>query len=230
LSGFKIKSRRRKGAISENRFFGLGSSGLKIATRYVPGDEHINWRFLGDKSKVEMFKDTLLKSTGRFTVRIPVDKDSEKEKVLQAALTNKIVLGTGCWLWGDSFIKSSYADNLREGLFDTKLDEIVEVDEDFYHASWEGSKEELESLKGKEDVFNNFPNTTICIYKMEHLVRGLVNLFGILELTTTLGTYSPNCKLEPLDQDCIVVIASSTKNEIVRMTGEEYQKYKSQIR
>ena len=133
-------------------------------------------------------------------------------------LTNKIILGTCAWLWGDKFLQSKHATYLRNSLKKVAIEEVIEMNTNEKHLTLSDMPE--------EDALNNQPHHSVLIGKLGNKVVGLVNLFGSYESLTVVGDYDEKFK-DWLAETGVIIISKSTANEVIEMTWEEYEKFKS---
>jgi len=154
-----------------------------------------------------------------FQLIFPIDVDDEHIKEAQVRLVDKILLGSGQWLWGERFSRSAYAteprDILQNGI---DYDKVLDVPSDEKHVA-------LKDDVGKEaDAFDNTPHTTISIFEGEGHLWGLVNMLGGFESLVLLGKLDPSIDLG-INRG-VVVIAKSTENAVLKMSWDEYEQYK----
>ena len=159
---------------------------------------------------------------------IPADNDTEKDTILLASLVSKIIMGTCCWLWGEEFARSSYGDSLRKSMWENRMEHILELEPSDHHVTLMLEESEKEGdIENKEiDAFNNYPDNTIYIFIHGDVVFGLVNLFGEFESVLRIGKVNPEINFGA-DQKGTVVIASTTKNQVLAMALGEYERFKS---
>ena len=78
---------------------------------------------------------------------------------VKARLADKILLGTGHWLWGESFSRSVYSKMLRDHLNNgIDIDELIELLPDEKYIAMLEDKKEVDAL-------DNSPHTTIGIFE-----------------------------------------------------------------
>jgi len=99
-----------------------------------------------------------------------------------------------------------------------KVDEILKMDSSEKHL-------ELSEDPGK-DALDNQPHHSVLIGKLENIVVGLVNLFGSYESMTVIGSYNDKFR-NWIGDSGVVVISKTTTNEVLKMTWEEYESFKS---
>jgi hypothetical protein len=148
----------------------------------------------------------------------PEAEDSEEDEVSLVSLACKIVLGTCVWLWGDDFSNTKHASNLRNIMRNVKVEKILKINSSEKHL-------ELPDQLGK-DALDNKPHHSILIGKLENIVVGLVNLFGSFESMTTIGSYDDKFR-NWIGDSGVVVISKTITNEVLKMTWEEYESFKS---
>lgn len=150
---------------------------------------------------------------------MPVIEDGERDKEAQAHLVHKILLGTGHWLWGERFSRSAYSTRIRDLLWNrVDFDEIIDIPSDEKHLT-------LKDDLGKEvDALDNTPHATITICEYDGDLWGLVNILGGFESLVHFGKLDPSIDLG-INRG-IVVIAKSTENEVLKMSWDEYERYK----
>lgn len=213
--GFKIKSRRKRGLIPLQKEVGLAfASPMKMFY-----DPEKNERMMLMLSPPLLPLPEKFWEQKSFVALTPTSafKDNENDTIALLSLINKIVLGTCAWLWGEKFSQSKSAMDLRNQMWNFKLDDVLEMKSSEKHL-------ELPS-KPSEDALDNKPHHSILIGKLEHLIVGLVNLFGSFESLTVIGDTNDDFN-KWLNCEGIVVISKTTKNEVLKMTWEEYKKYK----
>jgi hypothetical protein len=103
---------------------------------------------------------------------------------------------------------------------DVKVDKIVKMDSSEKHL-------ELSDDPGK-DALDNQPHHSVLIGKLKNIVVGLVNLFGSFESMTTIGSYDDKFR-NWIGDSGVVVISKTTTNEVLKMTWEEYESFKSHV-
>lgn len=154
---------------------------------------------------------------------MPVSVDDERANQAQIRLSDKILLGTGQWLWGERFSRSTYSTELRDHLQNgIDYDKVLDIPEDEKHLA-------LKDDDGKEvDALDNTPHTTISIFEGEGHLWGLVNILGGYESLVLLGKLDPSIDLG-INRG-VVVIAKSTENAVLKMSWDEYERYKDAVR
>lgn len=213
-SGFNLKTRRKRDYVPLQKSVGL--AGRSPVKRYYNSITHqTELQFLTPPSKELL---ALMREKGTFYMLAPAEEDSEKDEIPLVSLASKIVLGTCVWLWGDDFSNTKHASNLRNNMKDVKVDKILKMDSSQKHL-------ELSDDPGK-DALDNQPHHSILIGKLENIVVGLVNLFGSYESMTVLGDYDDKFR-NWIGDSGIVVISTTTTNEVLKMTWEEYEVFKS---
>lgn len=224
-NGFKIRTRRKMDYIPLHRgigfshqvpvkmLYGIEENALCLDFRGVPQD---NMTIKGLKSQF---------SHGRAI--IPIDYDTEEDTVSLASLANKIILGACCWLWGEKFARSCSGESLRKGMWENKIEDIQELMPIDHHAAPILEKNEIDVDIGKTEVntFDNTPHNTIYIFSHDKALFGLVNLFGGFESLIRIGEADSAVKLSFIRGD-MVIIASTTKNQVFKMTLDKYMKLK----
>ena len=153
-----------------------------------------------------------------FITPIEENENTPEEANALLCLTNKIVLGTCAWLWGDEFLKSNHANYLRNRLKKVDEHEVLEMKSDEKHLIVQDIPE--------EDALNNQPHHSVLIGKLGNQVVGLINLFGRFESLTLIGNYDDKFK-NWLGENGIVIISKSTANEVVKLTWDEYEKFRT---
>jgi hypothetical protein len=226
MQGYRICGRRK----IESRPF-LKSSGL-AAGRLVKfyhnsGDQHLSLVFYGKPSGMTDEESAqLIKNCN--VARMIFEKDTDEEGLAFISLVNKIFLGMGFLLWGVSFAQSNFGEHLRKNVWSIKKDDIQDIDESDHHAIWRITDDE--DLQYSEDMqidaLDNTPDTTICFSKSENIYFGLVNILGKLESSIRLGNIDRPDLFDDYDKG-VVIIASSIKNQMEKMTLKEYEKYKA---
>ena len=216
-SGFNVKTRRKRGYVPlQKSVFLAGRSPVKIY--YNSKARKRGLYFLSPPSE-ELTK--LIHEKGTFYMLGPPDfgaQDSEKDETSLVSLASKIILGTCVWLWGDDFSNTNHASNLRNRMRKVKVDKILKMDSSEKHL-------ELPDEPGK-DALDNKPHHSVLIGKLENIVVGLVNLFGSFESMTSIGDYDDKFR-NWIGDSGIVVISKTTKNEVLKMTYEDYESFKS---
>ena len=224
-NGFKIRTRRRMDYIPLHR--GIGFSHRVPVKMYYGVKENafcLDLRGIPqDNMTIEGFKKQL--SHGQAI--IPVDYDTAEDTISLTSLANKIILGTCCWLWGEKFARSCYGEFLRKGMWENKMEDIQELKPTDHHATLVFEENEIDVDIGETeiDAFDNNPHNTMYIFSHNKALLGLVNLFGGLESLMRIGEVDSAIKLN-INQGGMVVIASTTKNQVFKMTLDEYMKLK----
>jgi hypothetical protein len=216
ISGERIKRRRKEDYIA------LKGSGLAYKNLLAKLLYDVKRRIRvikvmpqsGDLTTEEQFA-----QQKNFQIILPVDVDDEHVKEAQVRLVDKILLGSGQWLWGERFSRSAYAtelrDRLQKGIGHHK---VLDVPSDEKHLA-------LKDDVGKEvDALDNTPHATISIFKDEGHLWGLVNMLGGFESLVLLGKLDPSIDLG-INRG-VVVIAKSTENAVLKMSWDEYEQYK----
>ena len=215
-SGFNLKTRRKRDYIPLQKSVGLaGRAAVKMYYNSKTHEKELH--FLSPPNE-ELI--ALMREKGTFYMLGPdlAAEDSEKDEISLVSLTSKIVLGTCVWLWGDDFSTTKHASNLRNRMRDVKVDKIVKMDSSEKHL-------ELSDDPGK-DALDNQPHHSVLIGKLENIVVGLVNLFGSFESMTVIGSYDDKFR-NFIGDSGVVVISKTTTNEVLKMTWEEYESFKS---
>ena len=225
-NGFQIKTRRKIDNIPMHRGIGF-SHRMPVKMYYSIKEDSVCLGFMGNllnDMTPEEFKNQL--SSGQAI--IPADNDTEKDTILLASLVSKIILGTCCWLWGGEFARSSYGDSLRKSMWENRMEHILELEPSDHHITLmpEESEEEGDIENKEIDAFGNCPDNTIYIYIYDDVVFGLVNLFGEFESVLRIGKVNLEIDIG-IVQKGTVVIASTTKNQVLTMTLDEYKRFKS---
>jgi len=222
---FKIRTRRKKDLIPVHR--GIGFSYQMPVKLYYSIEKNVHCLdFIGnlpDNMTTEVFRKQL--SDGQAI--IPVDYDTEEDTVFLTSLVNKIILGTCCWLWDEEFAGSCYGEFLRKRMWENKIEDIQELKPSDHHATLIFEENEIDVDIGETeiDAFDNAPHNTIYIFAHDNILLGLVNLFGELESLMIIGEVDSVIKLD-IDQGGVVVIASTTKNQVFEMSLDEYMRLK----
>lgn len=215
-SGFNLKTRRKRDYIPLQKSVGLaGHSPVKMY--YDSKTRHRELLFLTSPDEKLM---ALMHEKGEFYMigpRIGED-ESEEDEIPLVSLASKIVLGTCAWLWGDDFSSTEQASNLRNTMRDLEVDKILKMDSSEKHL-------ELSDDPGK-DALDNQPHHSVLIGKLENIVIGLVNLFGSFESMISIGSYDDKFR-NWIGDSGVVVIAKTTTNQVLKMTWEEYESFKS---
>jgi len=210
-SGFNLKTRRKRDYIPLQKSVFLAGHGA--AKMYYNSKTHKKeLHFLSPLNEEDV---ALMREKGTFYMLVA--EDSEEDEPL-VSLTSKIVLGTCVWLWGDDFSTTKHASNLRNMMRDVKVDKILKMDSSEKHL-------ELSDDPGK-DALDNQPHHSVLIGKLENIVVGLVNLFGSFESMTVIGSYDDKFR-NLIGDSGVVVISKTTTNEVLKMTWEEYESFKS---
>lgn len=157
-----------------------------------------------------------------FQIIMSVEEDGEQGKQAQVHLVHKILLGSGQWLWGERFSRSAYSTTLRDLLWNPiDFDKIIDVPSDEKHLT-------LKDDGGKEiDALDNTPHATIGIFEDDGHVLGLVNMLGGFESLVHLGKLDPSIDLG-INRG-VVVLAKSTENAVLKMSWDEYERYKDAV-
>jgi hypothetical protein len=153
---------------------------------------------------------------------MPVSVDDERANQAQVRLFDKILLGSGQWLWGERFSRSTHSIELRDHLQNgIDYDKVLEIPPDEKHLA-------LKDDMGKEvDALDNTPHATISIFEDEGDLWGLVNMLGGCESLVLLGKLDPSIDLGI--NKGVVVIAKSTENVVLKMSWDEYERYKDAV-
>ena len=215
-SGFNLKTRRKRDYIPLQKSVFLAGHGA--AKMYYNSKTHERELHLLSGQDEEFI--TLMREKGEFYMLGPdlEAEDSEEDEISMVSLTSKIILGTCVWLWGDDFSTTKHASNLRNGMRDVKVDKIFKLDSSEKHL-------ELSDEPGK-DALDNHPHHSVLIGKLKNIVVGLVNLFGSFESMTVIGSYDDKFR-NWIGDSGVVVISKTTTNEVLKMTWEEYESFKS---
>jgi hypothetical protein len=149
-------------------------------------------------------------------------EDGEQAKQAQVRLVAKILLGTSQWLWGERFSRSAYATELRYRLQNgIDYDKVLDLPSDKKHIA-------MKDDVGKEvDALDNTPHATISIFEGKGHLWGLVNILGGFESLVHLGKLDPSIDLSI--KRGVVVIAKSTENAVLKMSWDEYERYKEAV-
>jgi hypothetical protein len=219
-SGFNIKTRRKRDFIPLQKSIGLaGRSPVKFYYNSKTHKKELH--FLSPPNKELM---ALMNEKGTFYMLSPdlEAEDSEKDEVSLVSLASKIILGTCVWLWGDDFSNTKHASNLRNMMRDVKVEKILKMDSSEKHL-------ELSDDPGK-DALDNQPHHSILIGKLnENIVVGLINLFGSFESMSVIGSYDDKFR-NWIGDSGVVVISKTTTNEVLKMTWEKYESFKSKTK
>lgn len=218
--GFKIKSRRKEDYLP---YGGVGVIGGSPARFFYNRKENYSGISILGLPKSLTWNEFMKRISKGGVALFPVDEDNEHDTICQCSLADKIVLGTCCWLWGDRFVSSQYADDLRKRMWDNNLEDIIQMDSSDHHVVWEKEDGVGASKEGK-DAFDNTPHNTIYIVRYKNVVVGLVNIFGSIESMVRIGELGE--EFVP-GEGGIVIIAKTTKNEVLKMTLEEYKRMKA---
>lgn len=215
-SGFNLKTRRKRDYIPLQKSVFLAGHGA--AKMYYNSKTHERELHLLSGQDEEFI--TLMREKGEFYMLGPdlEAEDSEEDEISMVSLTSKIILGMCVWLWGDDFSTTKHASNLRNGMRDVKVDKIFKLDSSEKHL-------ELSDEPGK-DALDNHPHHSVLIGKLKNIVVGLVNLFGSFESMTVIGSYDDKFR-NWIGDSGVVVISKTTTNEVLKMTWEEYESFKS---
>lgn len=214
-SGFKIKARRKRDFIPLQRAVGLSCQAPTMM--YYNSKTHEKELVFLSPPKRELKEG----ETYRMFVPVFATEDSKEDAIPLSALTNKIVLGTCVWLWGDDFSKTRQACDLRNRMRAVNADNILEMDSSEKHL-------ELPNESGK-DALDNRPHHSVLIGKLGNLVVGLINIFGSYESMTVIGNYDDKFR-NWIGDSGVVVISKTTTNEALKMTWEDYESFKSNIK
>lgn len=211
-SGFDIKTRRKRDYIPLQKSVGL-ACWSPVKMYYNSKTQKKELVFLTPP------KEELIEK-GEFYMVVPVSatENSEEDDISLVSLASKIVLGTCVWLWGDDFSITEQASNLRSRMRDVKVDKILKMDSSEKHLK-------LSDNSGK-DALDNQPHHSVLIGKFENVVVGLVNLFGSFESMITIGQYDEKFR-NWIGDSGVVLIIRTTQNQIMKMTWEEYERFKS---
>jgi len=215
-SGFNLKTRRKRDYIPlQKSVFQAGHGAAKMYYNSKTHEKELHFLSRQDEELI-----TLMREKGGFYMLGPdlEAEDSEEYEISLVSLTSKIILGTCVWLWGDDFSTTKHASNLRNRMRDVKVDKIVRMDSSEKHL-------ELSDDPGK-DALDNQPHHSVLIGKLENIVVGLVNLFGSFESMTVIGSYDDKFR-NWIGDSGVVVISKTTTNEVLKMTWEEYESFKS---
>jgi len=215
-SGFNLKTRRKRDYIPLQKSIGMaGRAAVKMYYSSKTNEKELH--FLSPPNE-ELI--ALMREKGTFHMLVPVTatEDSEEEEISLVSLASKIVLGTCVWLWGDDFSTTKHASNLRNSMRDVKVDEILKMDSSEKHLE--------QSDESGKDALDNQPHHSVLIGKLENIVVGLVNLFGSYESMTVIGSYNDKFR-NWIGDSGVVVISKTTTNEVLKMTWEEYESFKS---
>jgi len=214
--GFDVKKRRKRNIIPLQKGVGIGFGGL-VKTFYDSNKKEKILQILPLPHSPPARNFFKRKS---FTVFTPVSacEDNERDIISLTSLTNKIILGACVWLWGDKFSKSNHADNLRSQMWNMNIDRIHQMSSSDKHLEHPSDS--------KKDYMDNRPHHSVLIGQLENKVVGLLNLFGSYESLTLIGDLDTNFK-KWLDGIGIVIIQKTTSNEVLKMSWEDYEKYKS---
>lgn len=211
-SGSNIKTRRKRDHIPLQKSVGLA---LRAPTKmYYNSKTHQRELVFLSPPKKELIEGKT------FAMLVPAfaEEDNEKDKISQVALAAKIVLGTCVWLWGDDFSMTRQASDLRNNMRCVKIKDILDMDSSDKHL-------ELPNNPGN-DALDNRPHHSVLIGKMENKVVGLINIFGSFESLTGIGNYDDNFR-NWIGDSGIIVISKTTQNQVLKMTWEEYERWKT---
>ena len=214
LSGERIKRRRNKRFISMNAV-GLVYKGTFAKFRY---DTKELTRQLVFFSEPDGLTPEQMLEKKRLMMLYPAS-DHDRNKQLELRLMDKLLLGCGHWLWGEKFSRSTYSALLRKQLREgTDEEEVLDMRPEEKHLVMKDEK------GGEVDALDNAPDTTIGFFEEWGRFLGLVNLLGGYESLSSLGKLDPSIDLGI--KRGIVVIARSTRNEVIRMNLDEYERFK----
>lgn len=228
--GIKIQTRRKKGVIALHDKVGF-SMGKKVKMYH-----DMKKNGMGSIAFLNGLPSETLEVGKEYCLIIPDEEPTAYEKAAWISLTNKIILGTCCWLWGNNFSLSKIGSALRKSIWKNSFDSIIELRENQKHAEWsivEGnhhiSQDELE-----KDALDNYPHHTINISKDKKnidIFSGIVNLFGGggFECGYHLGIEKDSFnEIEDEEEGIIIIIAKTTENTVLKMTIFEYERFKNQ--
>jgi hypothetical protein len=227
MQGYRIYGRRKSQARPFRRSRGI-ADGKLVKFYHNFGDENLSLVFygkpLGEQSRPE--KEDLLNSGG--VARVIFDEDTDEEGLAFISLVSKIFLGIGFRIWGDSFAQNKFGEKLRENLWNIKQEDILDIDESAHHAIWKIDDDEDPQYSEyiQNDALDNTPDTTVCFFKSENMYFGLINILGKLESSIRFGNIDEFNLFDDNDEG-VVIIAGSTKNQMKIMTLHEYEKYKT---
>jgi hypothetical protein len=211
-SGIKIKTRRKRDFIPLQKEVGM-SCQAPIKMYYNNKTHRKELVFLSPPKRE--FKEG---ETYQMFIPVSATEDTEEDMISLAVLANKIVMGTCVWLWGDNFSRTKQAADLRKRIRKVNPDEILEM---------ESSEKHLVLSKDTEkDALDNRPHHSILIGRLGNLVVGLINIFGSYESMTVVGKYDDNFR-DWIGESGVIVISKTTVNEVLRMTWQEYESFKS---
>jgi hypothetical protein len=215
-SGFRIKTRRKRDYIPLQKSIGLAGR-TPVKFYYSSKTHKKELHFLSPPNEELM---ALIREKGTFYMLSDYETgDSEKDEAALVSLASKIVLGTCVWLWGDDFSNTKHATNLRNLMRDVKVEKILKMDSSEKHL-------ELPDDRGK-DALDNQPHHSILIGKLsENIVVGLINLFGSFESMMVIGSYDDKFR-NWIGDSVVVVISKTTTNQVLKMTWEKYESFKS---
>lgn len=215
-SGFKIGSRRKRGLIPLQKEVGMGFN-APVKMYYNPKKKEKLLSILSPP--LSPLNEDFVKRKSFITITpTSAFEENEDDTIALVSLTNKIILGTCAWLWGDKFSKSRHANTLRDRMWNINIDKVFEMKSSDKHL-------ELPS-KPDKDAMDNKPHHSILIGKLDNIVVGLLNLFGSYESSTVIGNIDNNFK-KWLKYAGVVVISKTTENEILKMTWKDYENFKS---
>jgi hypothetical protein len=223
--GFKIRTRRKKDYIPLHRRIGF-SGRMPVRVFYGIKENTFCLDFMGNLPQ-DMTIREFKKQLSHGQAIIPVDYDTEEDTVSLTSLINKIILGTCFWLWGEKFAGSRYGEFLRKRMWENKMEDIQELKPSDHHATliFEENEVDVDIEEIEIDAFDNTPHNTIYIFAHDNTLLGLVNLFGELESLIRIGEVDSAIKLG-IDQGGTIVIASTTKNQVFKMSLDEYMRLK----
>ncbi len=172
-SGFNIKSRRKKEVIPLQKSVGL-SCGSPAKMYYNTKNHERRLVFL-----LPPKVDPLDGQSHTFITPLPENDESPEDVNSLLCLTNKIILGTCAWLWGDRFLKSKQATFLRNGLEKVSIDKVIEMNSNEKHLTLPDMPE--------EDALNNQPHHSVLISKLGNKVRWFVKPLWKLRVFNSCG-------------------------------------------
>ena len=217
VNGHRIRKRRKNEVIHGER--GV-SGGVPIEFAYEARDGAYSriLRTYGNKPprwEIENAKE--------FRVITVAEERTKQDEMASVSFVEKLILGSGMKIWGERFGRSSYAKKLRTDMWNQNLDECSSevVPPDQNHLSIE---DDDGKLLNDIDTFNNFPDTTIAIFKERNMVFGLVNILGGVESMCSLGDFDEETNL--FENVGIVIIISSTKNTRRTYIFSDYGEFK----
>jgi hypothetical protein len=214
--GFEIKGRRKRNLIPLQKEVGVGfNAPVKF---YYDTKKKEKVLMILSPPQFPLNKDFL--KDGSFVTITPVSayEEDTNEKMSLTSLTNKIILGSCTWLWGDKFSKTKQADELRERMWNPDFDKIIEMKPSDKHIEHPN--------KPGVDALENRPHHTILIGLITaNMGIGIFNLFGSYESSTVISEVDDDFK-KMINKLGIVLIPKTTKNEVLKMTWQEYEKFK----